>query len=340
MPALFEHSLLSLPENEFARAALDRILSPDPDFDPRLVLISGPSGVGKSHLINQETSRFLEAYPEARCRVLPIYEFASLNLESASTGQIAPELESLHELDLLVCEELNYIERQTWLQKKLIVLIDDLLAHGGRVILTSQIPVGEFQQSLSKLISRCHAGITASISLPEKHSRVSLLHHFAQHRDLYLTTEVADELAERLVVSPRELLGTITQLEAIYQIEKKELTPEMIRHFLDLQHADAKPTLADIAKSVAREFGVTVKAIRSGTRERSLLIPRQTAMWLSRDLIQANYAEIGKYYGNRSHSTVMHACQALQKKAEKSPELDSHLSQLRRLLQGLPGKPR
>ncbi|TWT63589.1 DnaA/Hda family protein [Rubinisphaera italica] len=340
MSAEFEHTLLSLPENQFALAALDRILNPDPDFTPRLVMLQGPSGAGKSHAIYHTMTQFLERFEDVRYRSLPVYEFASLNLESATSGSSLPQLEQLAELDLLVCEELHFIERQTWLQKKLIVLIDDVLAHGGRVIFTSQIPVGEFQQSMPKLISRCHAGITATIELPEQHSRISLLHHFAEEREFFLSTQSAELLASRLPVSPRELYGVIMQLEAIYQIEQKELTPDVIHNFLELQHTGQSPTLSEIAKSVAREFGVTVKAIRSDTRERSLLIPRQTAMLLSRDLIQANYADIGKFYGNRSHSTVMHACQALVKKAIDSPELDSRLSHLRRQLQGLPSKPR
>ncbi len=340
MSAEFQHSLLNLPENEFARAALERLLSADPDFDPSLVLIHGPSGTGKSHLIMHAVDRFLAHYRDVNYRILPVYEFASLNLEAASTGKPIPELDDLGDLDLLVCEELHHIERQSWLQKKLIVLIDEILSFGGRVVLSSQIPIGEFQQSLPKLISRAHAGITAQIPLPERHSRISLLHHFSQHRGLYLPTESCEILADRLPVSPRELYGVIAQLEAVTQIENQELTPDVIQSFLELQHEGQQPSLPEIAKAVAREFGVTLKAIRSATRERSLLIPRQTAMWLSRDLIQANYAEIGRYYGNRSHSTVMHACQAVQRKIVENPELDFRLAQLRRLLQGLPAKPR
>lgn len=340
MSAEFEHPYLGLPENQFARAALDRLLGPDPDVAPRLLFLYGPSGSGKSHLIHEGMTSFLERYQDASYRVLPTYEFTSMNVEAAASGSSVAVLEDLADVDLFVCEEIHILERQTWLQKKFIVLIDEILARGGRVILTSQFPIGEFQNTLPKLVSRCHSGITASIPLPARHSRLSLLHHLAQQREIFLPTEAADLLADQLTVSPRELVGVMMQLEAITHLEGATLTSDVIRNFLELQHQDPELTLAEIARSVAREFGVTVKAIRSENRERSLLIPRQTAMWLSRQLTRSNFAEIGKYYGNRSHSTVMHACQALEKKAADSPELDSRVSQLRRQLQGMPSKPR
>ncbi|MBL4883891.1 MAG: hypothetical protein JKY95_05050, partial [Planctomycetaceae bacterium] len=91
---------------------------------------------------------------------------------------------------------------------------------------------------------------------------------------------------------------------------------------------------------VAREFRVTVKGMRSSTREQEFLIPRQVGMYLARNMMQANYAKIGHFYGHRSHSTVMHACKALQGKIKDSPELDYRINQLTRQLQGHPGKPK
>lgn len=339
MSAQFEHSLLSLPENHFALAATERLLGADPDFSPRLVYLFGPSGVGKSHLVVDQVQRFLETYEDVKYRFLPLYEFASMNLEASTEGNF-DFLQELQDLDLIIFEELHYIENQTWLQKRLVVLIDELLQNDARVLLTSQLSVGEMQQAIPKLVSRCHGGITASIALPSQHSRISLLHHFAQQRDLFLPGDAALELAKALTVSPRELLGAVVQLEAINQFEQTEITLEVARNFLELHQTPIQLTLSEIANRVAREFRVTVKGIRSGTREKEYLIPRQVGMYLSRNLMNANYAEIGHYYGSRSHSTVMHACKALLGKIQQAPELDYRIAQLQRQLQGHPGKPK
>ncbi len=117
MSAQYEHSLLSLPENHFAQAALERLLGADPDFSPRLVYLFGPAGVGKSHLIVEQVRQFLDTYENVQHRLLPLYEFATLNLEASSTGEFE-YLEQLQDLDLIVFEELHCIENQSWLQKK------------------------------------------------------------------------------------------------------------------------------------------------------------------------------------------------------------------------------
>ncbi len=339
MSAQYEHSLLSLPENHFAQAALERLLGADPDFSPRLVYLFGPAGVGKSHLIVEQVRQFLDTYENVQHRLLPLYEFATLNLEASSTGEFE-FLEQLQDLDLIVFEELHCIENQSWLQKKLVILLDELLQNDTRVVLTSQLAIGEMQQAIPKLVSRCHAGITSSIALPSQQSRISLLQHFAQHRDFFLPDDAALELAQKLPVSPRELLGVIVQLEAIHQFEQIEITLEVVRNFLDLHETPNRLTLSQITNAVAKEFQVTAKGIRSETREQQFLIPRQIGMYLSREMMQANFAEIGHFYGKRSHSTVMHACKTLQEKIKNNSELEYRIVQLKRQLQGHPGKPK
>ena len=337
MGVLFDHPFLTLPENEFARAAVERLLASETDVEPAVVFLHGPPGTGKSHLATSLAQRFKETYPEARCRILSIYEFSSLNMESAAANAPHDQLLALSELDLLVCEDVHHLDRQIWLQKKLITVLDELLQAGGRVIFTSQLAVGDFQQAIPKLISRGHAGVTAALALPGEASRVQLLQHFAALQSLIVPEACFERLARELPVSPRELLGITTQLEALTRFENAELTLETIEQFLNGQQPRSKPSLTEIARSVAREFGVTVQSMRSAKREQSLLIPRQVAMLLSRELNEANYATIGAYFGGRSHSTVMHACRALTQKSHVSPELDCRLNQLRRVLQGHSG---
>ncbi len=339
MSAQFEHSLLSLPENHFAQAALERLLGTDPDFSPRLVYLFGPAGVGKSHLVVEQVRQFLETYEGVQHRLLPLYEFATLNLEASSTGTF-PLLDQIQELDLIVLEELHCIENQSWLQKKLVILLDELLQNETRVILTSQLAIGEMQQAIPKLVSRCHGGITSSIALPSEQSRISLLQHFAEHHNFQLPADAALELARKLPVSPRELLGVTLQLEAIHQFEQTEITLEVVKNFLELHKTPKRLSLAQITNAVAKEFRVTAKGIRSETREQQFLIPRQVGMYLSRKMMRANYAEIGHFYGGRSHSTVMHACKSLQEKIKHNSELEYRIVQLKRQLQGYPGKPK
>jgi len=339
MGTQFEHDFIPLPENEFAVAAVELLLAETPAIDPPLLFLFGPSGVGKSHVIRQGLESFLDRASGLKQRTLSAYEFATLSMEAAA-GEESGQLQELAELDLFVCEGVQHFDRQTWLQKKLILLIDQLTQTGGRVILTSQLPVGAYEQTMPKLVSRFHAGITASVGMPGLESRKLLIDHFAIVHGLEIHPTAVDRLARKLPVSPRELHGAVVQLEAVQRLEEREIDNDTVEELLAFQQPRNTPTMTDVAKSVAKEFGVTVRSIRSAARAQTLLIPRQVAMLLSRELIQANYSEIGAYYGGRSHSTVMHACQALTRKSHGSPELDYRVCQLRRVLQGLPVKPR
>ena len=335
MGAQFDYPMLKLPENELAWTATDRLLDLDAEEAPPLLFLHGPSGVGKSHLIIHLLREWLPAVEPLKYRLLSMHEFATLNMEAPAAESSGESLRSLGQLDLLVCEGLQHLDQQPWLQKKLISLFDQLQGTSARVVITSQMPIGAYDQVLPKLVSRCRGGVTATISLPGESSRARLLRHFAEIHGLTLDDELTRSLARQLPVTPRELQGCIVQLEALQRHQTLPLTADTIQDFLSMQQPRQPPTMMEVARSVAREFGVSVQAIRSAAREQSLLIPRQVAMLLSRELIQANYADIGAYYGGRSHSTVMHACRALLEKSQQSPELDYRLCQLRRLLQGL-----
>ncbi|MBB03854.1 MAG: hypothetical protein CMJ47_14510 [Planctomyces sp.] len=341
MGTQFEHNFIPLPENEFAVAAVERLFAETPAIDPPLLFLFGPSGAGKSHLVMQALEAFHHRYEGVRQRTLSAYEFATLNMESAAgEEETAAQLEELADLDVFVCEGVQHFDRQTWLQKKLILLIDDILRSGGRVILTSQLPVGAYEQTHPKLVSRFHSGVTASMAMPGVESRKRLIQYFAAIHDLEIHPTAVEQLARKMPVSPREMHGAIVQLEAVQRLEEREIDNGTVEELLAFQQPRNVPSMTDVARSVAKEFGVTVRSIRSPARAQTLLIPRQVAMLLSRELIQANYSDIGAYYGGRSHSTVMHACQALTRKSSGSPELDYRVCQLRRVLQGQPIKPR
>ncbi len=333
MGASFDHPPLRLPENELAWTALERLLAFEVEEVPSLLFVHGPSGVGKSHLVVHELRQLLELTDTLQYRLLSMHEFATLCMESTESSAAEEAIRNLAKLDLLICEGLQHLDRQAWIQKKLIPLFDQLQRGGGRILITSQIPIGAYEQLLPRLASRCRGGVTSSIGLPAESSRQRLLRYFAHLHELPLDDDMVTRLARQLPVSPRELQGTIVQLEAWRRHAGNELTPRSIDEYLALQQQREAPSMTQIARSVAREFGVSVQSIRSAAREKSLLIPRQMAMLLARELSQAHYAEIGAYFGGRSHSTVMHACRALAKKSRECPELDYRLGQLRRQLQ-------
>jgi chromosomal replication initiator protein len=196
-------------------------------------------------------------------------------------------------------------------------------------VITSRKLPGELESFLPRLVNRFHGGISALMKLPGPASRESLIQHFAKARQLPIAEEVVKLLATEFPVSPRELLGLVTQLEAAAVRKRSHITLAFARKYLKSEIQMPQLTLGEIAKTVARHFQITLAQLRSRTRVQGLLLPRQCAMFLARELTSQRLEQIGNYFSNRDHSTVVHSCHRLQELLSNQPGLRQHLSQIR-----------
>jgi chromosomal replication initiator protein len=160
-----------------------------------------------------------------------------------------------------------------------------------------------------EIVNRCHGAIHISVPLPSLASRQKLLECWTP--PLNLSAEVIPFLAQQFPVSPRELQGLAVQLKSLGQNKKGILDLDFVRRHLLKQHSKKDLDSSDIAKCVARHFQVTLADLRAKSRQAGLVLPRQCAMYLMRELTDASLKAIGEYFGGRDHTTVLHACQKL-----------------------------
>ncbi len=315
---------LVVPENRFAFEAISSIGA----GDPRPIFLYGPSGVGKSHLARYAVRAFLARNPQGRVQHLTAGDFAAEFAEAAARGTIPLFQAATREFDLFVLEDLQALEGRTETQTQLLALSNELQATGAQVVWTSSSSPGELSQFLRKLVSRFRAGVLARLRLPGPASRERLLVHFAAHRRVPLPPDVARELAAAQAVSPRELWATLGQLQALARHERRPIDRELVKLYLRHDVAVPKPRLEDISRIVARQFGVTVGQLRSRKQSRQFVLPRQCAMFLARRLTDASLEKIGKFFGQRDHSTVIHACRQLARLMPQQADLRLALSQI------------
>lgn len=318
-----------LPENRFAYTAVTSLSEAPSRGRPRAVFLYGPSGVGKSHLARHAVRLVTRAEQSVRCRIELASEFAA-QLADAAANEAIPEFQrAARKLDLFVLEDLHALEGRKETQQQLLSVIDELVATGCRFVWTCRKPPGELVNFLPKLVNRFHAGVTSLVRLPGPESRLTLLSEFVSSRQIFIPKELVEKIAEQLPYSPRELLATVTRLAREAQSRKRPLDSDTLRKFL--RHEVPPPTvsLADIARAVARQFGLSVSQLRARTRVQRLVLPRQCAMFLSRDITNKPLVEIGKFYGDRDHSTVVHACTRLRELVSDDPVTRSHLAQIR-----------
>jgi chromosomal replication initiator protein len=186
-----------------------------------------------------------------------------------------------------------------------------------------------------KLVTRFRAGVTAQIRPPGPASRARLLNHFSQSRKLALSGDAADLLGEGLAVSPRELWAALGQIESVSRQHRRPIDSDLVRKFLKQEVAPPKPRLAEISRAVARQFGISSAQLRSRQQSRGIVVPRQCAMLAARQLTGCSLEEIGRFFGGRDHTTVLHACRRLRQLLGHDPELSLNLTQIEALL-GVP----
>lgn len=313
--------LIPIAEQRLARLALRRLLKSAADGKGRLLYLVGPAGCGKSALL-AESFREL---PSSQVPPLQLTaaEFAAQLADASSTQQIPDFQERFRSVSVLVCEDIQAIEPRPESQRQLLAAIDELLAHGSDVIVTSTKLPGQLESFPARLVSRFRGGTIVSVKLPSPESRTELLRLFCRQRHLAISRDALALLAEILEVSPREMIGVVTQLGELHRSLKRADIEAFLR--------DKLPTKAitplTVARAVAREFGITLPALRSSRRSQALVLPRQCAMWLCRKLCRASYPELGEFF-SRQHSSVIHAVRKLEARLDKEPALRQRLARL------------
>lgn len=321
MSAPVAEPLILLAEQQLARSALRRLLKPSTAGKGRLVSLVGSSGSGKSALL-------AESFRERSSSQVPTLqvtaaEFAAQLAEASSTQQVPEFQERFRSVSVLVCEDLQALERRPETLRQLLAVIDDLLAHGSDVIVTSTKLPGQLESFPAKLVSRLRGGTTIRINPPGPESRAELLRLFCRQRRLSISRDALALLAESLEVSPRELIGLVTQLSELNRSLKRADVEVFLRQELPTKTL----TPMRVTRAVAKEFGIALTALRSTRRSQALVLPRQCAMWLCRKLCRASYPELGQFF-ERQHSSVIHAVRKLESQLDNEPMLRQRLARL------------
>jgi chromosomal replication initiator protein len=322
------HSALVLvPENRFAHAAAIRLLDPSNTAVP-IVTVFGPSGVGKSQLARHIYRQSVVENPNVRVAHVTASEVA-VELAKASQAGVLDEFQTTYRrLQLLICEDIQVLERRQETQQQLLMTIDEIIRDGGRVLLTSARAPGELKGLCPKFVNRCHGGVCGEIDLPGPGTRAILLQEFAQSRGLVLKDQWVQKLARRIDGTPRELMGAVIHLETLAVSQQSTIDERCVADYVNRLQTSTGPTIAHITKQVASVFGVSAKDIREGGRGQSVVTPRQVAMFLAREGTNHRYTEIGRYFSGRRHSTVVHACQQIRQRMLEDSLLRQQVQQI------------
>jgi chromosomal replication initiator protein len=274
------------------------------------LVIHGPSGVGKTHLLEGTCRRMRERNPRSSTVMLSAEQFTTTFLESLHGRRGLPGFRrTLRSADLLVIDDIQFLIGKKATISELLHTLEALQRAGKQVVFGSDRDVESLAELGSDLQARLRGGMCARILPPDEATRAGIVESLAARRGLPIPADVVAFVAARMTRNTRELAGAVNRLEATSHMLGIPVTLDMAEECLaELVRSSSRAVrLADIERAVCSALGVDPGSLQSSCRVRRVNQPRMLAMFLARKHTPAALAEIGAYFGRRSHSTVISA---------------------------------
>ncbi len=279
------------------------------------LLLCGPTGVGKTHLLRAIQQEYRRHHARAAAIYLTAEQFTTSFVEAIRVSGLPSFRQKCRGAKLLVIDDLQFFAGKRRTLEELLYTLDTLAADGRQTVLASDRGLAELRALGPELISRLSGGLTCELAPPEFATRVGIVRQFGELAGITLSDEVVTLVATQISAGARELRGAIHRLQAMSAAYKEPITRAMAeRAMVDLaRHNTRSVRLADVQKVVCEAFGVEAAQLRSDRKGRALAEPRMLAMWLARKYTRAPWSEIGQFFGRQSHSTVISAHRRVEK---------------------------
>jgi chromosomal replication initiator protein len=316
------------PCNRLAFSAAQAVVgNPGKDYNP--LFIHGGVGLGKTHLLQGVALGIIDRKPESRIMYLSCESFIRDYFSGVEKGKMEGFRHRYREVDVLIVDDIQFLKKHDQIQEEFFHTFNELKQRDKQIILSADSPPVDIPELANRLVSRFGAGMVARVDKPGYETRVAIVKKKASIRGIDLPDEVATLIAARVENNIREIEGALTAVQCLATVEDKPITPEMARHALGAEPKPAKALKVDhIHRIVADFYGVKPADMQGKRRLRSLVWPRQVAMWLARDHTRHSLSEIGAHFGGRDHTTVMYAVNTVNEKAEADPATQQELAQV------------
>ena len=302
------------PSNRFAHAAaLSVAEAPARSYNP--LFVYGSAGLGKTHLLQAVGNYVRENFPRMRVRYVSTETFMHEFVETLrAKDDMGAFRRRYRECDLLLIDDVQFMDKKESLQEELFHTFNSLYGSSKQIVLTSDRAPRAIATLEDRLRSRLLSGLTTDIQPPELETRIAILRTKAEHEHAVVGDDVLDLIATKVKENIRELEGALIRVTAYASLNRQLLTRELAESVLADFVGSKQPrqiTASQIIEISARHFGFSVEELIGPSRRRPLVIARQIAMYLFRELTDFSYPAIGREFSDRDHTTVIHAVEKI-----------------------------
>ena len=310
------------PSNQFVKSAAIGVASrPGKTYNP--LFIHGGVGLGKTHLLHG-IGHFVKTHSKkATIQCITTEEFINDlvdHLRSKSTDRMK---RFYRNLDVLLVDDIQFLQSRLNFEEELCNTFESLIKQNKQIVITSDKPPSQLKLS-ERMVARMGWGLVANISPPDLETRVAILCHKAEQRGLQIHPSIAFFIAEHIYANVRQLEGAINKLCAYAQIMQVPLSKETVAEILSevFQQTPGKEvSIEDILQVVATLFEVRISDIKGDSRVQDIILARQIAMYLAKELLTDSLSKMASFFGGKTHSTLLHAWKKISEKLKKDDSL-------------------
>ncbi|MDM7931845.1 chromosomal replication initiator protein DnaA [Tabrizicola sp.] len=335
----FDSFIVGKP-NELAHAAARRVAEGGPvTFNP--LFLYGGVGLGKTHLMHAIAHELHMRRPELRVLYLSAEQFMYRFVQALRERQVMDFKELFRSVDVLMVDDVQFIAGKDSTQEEFFHTFNALVDQNKQIVISADRAPGEIKDLEERIKSRLQCGLVVDLHPTDYELRLGILqqkveYYRSQYRGLVLADGVLEFLAHRITSNVRILEGALTRLFAFASLVGREITLDLAQDCLAdiLRSSDRKLSIEEIQRKVAEHYNIRLSDMIGPKRLRNIARPRQVAMYLAKQLTPRSLPEIGRRFGGRDHTTIMHGVRKIEELMSTDSQLSDDLQLLRRLLQG------
>lgn len=320
--------------NQMAHAAALAV-SDEPGTLYNPLFIYGGVGLGKTHLMQAIGHRILETTPTAKVRYVTTEDFMNDMITAIRTQSSDKLRKAYRKVDVLLVDDIQFLTNKTETQNEFFNTFNTLFDNKKQIVMTSDRLPNEITQLQDRLVSRFKWGLSVDITPPDLETRIAILSNKAHDEKLSVPTDALNYIAGQIDSNVRELEGALLRVKAFASMKKAPITTSLVADALkslNLSGKNAMLTIGEIQETVAKYYNVTVADLKGRKRVKQIVLPRQIAMYLSRELTENSLPRIGQEFGGKDHTTVIHACDKIGKEVASNPDLKAAIIDLKNKL--------
>jgi len=295
--------------NQMAHAAA-LVVSEEPGKMYNPLFFYGGVGLGKTHLMHAIGNKLLETNPDCNIKYVTSESFTNELINAIQTKKQEAFREEYRNVDLLLVDDIQFFANKEATQEEFFHTFNALYEDDKQIVLTSDRLPNEIPQLQDRLVSRFKWGLSVDITPPDLETRIAILRNKADLERIEIPDDTLSYIAGQIDSNVRELEGALARVQAYSRLNNSELTTSLVADALKSLHLSSKlseVSIPIIQEKVAKHFHITMADLKGKKRNKQIVIPRQIAMYLSRELTDSSLPRIGNEFGGKDHTTVIHS---------------------------------